>query len=31
MILPGEAVNRRPFYAKGELDFSGVVLALFSY
>ena len=31
MILSGEAVSRRPFYARGMLDSSSDVLALFSY
>ncbi len=31
MILSGEAVNRRPFYARGTLESSRDVLALFSY
>ena len=31
MILSGEAVNCRPFYAKSTLESSGAVLALFSY
>ena len=31
MILSGEAVSRKPFYARRTLDSSGDVLALFSY
>jgi len=31
MILSGEAVNCRPFYARSTLESSGDVLGLFSY